>query len=181
MLKPLGYDEVQIIDHQEQLPPGGYLCKIMNIEERKSKKGKDMIVVSIDIADGEYKDFFLNRYRANKNIDKKWPAGATSYILVEGKDGWASEGYKKFLVYTERSNNFQIDWAKDWDQFRGKCIGATFRREQFQGNNGLAFATKICWFNTIEQILKGVEVPADKLLNLSASYNNVENDDDLPF
>ena len=45
----------------EQLPKGAYVCKILNVEEQTSKKGHSMVVVSFDIAEGEYKDFYMTQ------------------------------------------------------------------------------------------------------------------------
>lgn len=182
MKKPNGYDEVQINEPSKQLPAGNYICKILNVEETFSKKSQPILIVSVDIAEGEYKDFFKKAYQENKDAQKKWPIGGRKYTLIEDANGMATEQYKKFLVYTEKSNNFQIDWARDWDQLKGKLIGASFRREQFLGNNGPAFSTRLCWFHTIDQIRKGeLDIPEDKLLPSYQQGASAELEDDLPF
>lgn len=181
MRKPKDYDTTQINEF-EQLPSGGYICKIIGVKEKKSQNGNDMIVVAVDIAEGEYKGYFQQKFDASNKPDKKWPNSATSYILIENQYGGTNERFKKFVTYTEISNKFFVDWSSDWSQFKGKLIGATFRREQFEGDNGLAFTTKIAWFNTTEQIRHGVKAPEDKLLKQTNTKQAAEeDDDDLPF
>lgn len=181
MKKPAGFDELQVREGG-QLAPGGYVCRIIGVKEQKSKTGKDMIVVAVDVEEGESKGYFKDKFDANTKADKTWPNAAVSYILLEDKDGNANEQFKKFITYAEKSNNMVVNWGADYNQFKGKLIGATFRREQFQGNNGLAFNTKVAWFNTVEQIRKGVDVPADKLLQgVAQPQANDTDDSDLPF
>ena len=55
----------------EPLPAGGYIAKILNAEVKEYTWG-EVLVVSFDIAEGEYKDFFANQYKANSNEDKMW-------------------------------------------------------------------------------------------------------------
>ena len=48
MNKPNGFDETQGFSSFEQLEEGGHVLRILNVEERKSQAGNDMIVVSFD-------------------------------------------------------------------------------------------------------------------------------------
>lgn len=59
MEKLQGYDEAQAITGEyERLEAGGYICKIKSAKEEKSKTGKKMLVLALDITEGEKKDFF---------------------------------------------------------------------------------------------------------------------------
>lgn len=177
MFKPNNYDDLNI-DEAAQLPPGGYICKIKNIKETRSKAGNLMLVIELDISEGEYTDFFSKRFnRARvKNASAAWPNGGTKYIPITYTDGNASVQFKKFIVCTEQSNNFRVDWGSEWTQLINRVVGVTFRREEFIGNNGPAFAVKIFEFATTDDIRKGVPLPKDKLLEKTP-----ENDEDLPF
>ena len=51
MEKVQGYDEAQAITGEyEVLEAGGYICKIVNAKEDKSKSGKRMLVLAIEIS-----------------------------------------------------------------------------------------------------------------------------------
>ena len=45
----------------ERLPKGNYVCKILNVEEVTYKNGKRGIKISFDIAEGDYKDFYIKQ------------------------------------------------------------------------------------------------------------------------
>ena len=57
MIKPNNYENISIFG--EELELGGHVCKIMKVEETKSKSGRDMIVISLDIAEGKQKRSFI--------------------------------------------------------------------------------------------------------------------------
>ena len=55
-----GYEEAQAITGEyEKLEAGGYICKIVNAKEEKSKSGKRMLVLQLDIIEGERKEYFI--------------------------------------------------------------------------------------------------------------------------
>ena len=56
---------------KEQLPAGGYIAKIMDAKEIGYDWG-NVLLISFDIAEGEYKDFFAKDYRNQQQEDKKW-------------------------------------------------------------------------------------------------------------
>ena len=51
MKQPKNYKETQGYGEFEPLALGGHICKIMGVKEQKSKTGRDMIVISLDIAE----------------------------------------------------------------------------------------------------------------------------------
>lgn len=192
MEKPKNYDEVQAFaDGSVQLPPGGYICKIVKVEESESQNKKALVKIALDIAEGEYKDFYRTKFNNDTRTDKKW--GCVVYQLILDNDGNANRGFKTFNTSVEESNTgFTTVWGNDYCKaLKGKLIGGIFRREQFETADGKkAFSTKCYMFRSVETIRKGVEVPEDKLLDTNSSSNNntkpykVEqsvDDDDLPF
>lgn len=59
MEKVQGYEEAQAITGEyERLNAGGYICKIISAKEEKSKSGKRMLVLALDIVEGDKKRFF---------------------------------------------------------------------------------------------------------------------------
>lgn len=189
MNKPKNYDETYSYSYTENkaLPPGGYICKIMGVKESKSKSNKDMIEISLDIAEGDFKNFYTDKYKADTRKEKKW--GCVVYQLTEDEEGNCNRGLKTFLTSVEESNSgFSVVWGdKFCDSLKGKAVGGVFRREQFSGQYGLAFVTRCCSFRSVQTIIDGIEVPGDKMLDdkkdkATTAYTvSSVNDDDLPF
>ena len=193
MQKPKNYDTVTEYGEFEPLELGGHICKIMNVEETKSSTGKDMLKISLDIAEGKQKDYYSKQYKADTRNPKKW--GCIVYQLVEDNDGNTSRGLKTFIKAVAKSNpNFKEDeiWNdKFGEYFKGKLIGGVFGREQFKTQDGkLKWSTKCVNFRDVETIKRGVSVPEDKYLNgeqksggntnFAASFDTFD-DGDLPF
>lgn len=168
MRKPDGYDEAQAITGDTKaLPPGGYVCQIKNAVEQTTKTGKTMLVLLLDVAEGEYTEYFQRIYDANTSGNKKWPNGGIYRQLTEGK---SIDFFKGMITCIEKSNPgyvaFDANGILDEKLLRGKLIGCVFGREQYEKDNGsLAFATKVMQVRSIEAIRAGVEPPEDKLLS----------------
>lgn len=190
MKKPEGYDELNI--DYTALPAGGYVCKIMQVKEVDQRDFK-FLEVSLDVAEGEYKDHFSKLYKNNSKKEKRW--GCVKNVFVnEYKTDRTSRDFKRFCVYTEKSNpGFQVLWGSPFEAcFKGQLIGVVFGREQFMGSNGPAWACKPCVFLPAEDIRQGkFEVPEDKKIEgAKTTEGHVENGffftesantDDLPF
>lgn len=187
MNKPSDYDNINI--NTTQVPAGGYVCKIMQVEEVQSKAGRDMLIVSLDIAEGDYKDHFAQSYKADTRDNKKW--SCNYYILTKDKDGNTNRDLKRFCVAVEDSNNgFNVAWGdKFCDCFKGKLLGALFGREQFLGTNGYAWSCKPKHLLSADRIRQGqFDTPEDKPYKepaeLTGQFFASANDasgDDLPF
>ena len=54
------YDKTQSYQDREELPVGAYIMKIMGAEVKENKVGQ-YVQISMDIAEGQYKDFFAPR------------------------------------------------------------------------------------------------------------------------
>lgn len=196
MIKPQDFENVQAFTGFEQLAAGGHICKIMNVEETKSKAGRDMVVIYIDTdrADSQ-PEYFTQQYKSNSNPNKKWSNNATIRQLVLDAEGATNRGFKTFIEMVEKSNNgFKVQWGDKFAAcFKGKLVGGVFGREEYLNNYGESkFAVKFQSFRTVEDIRKGVEVPKDKLLNPGSNSNSnapdiygdmtpVEDGEDMPF
>ena len=98
----------------------------------------------------------------------------------------------KGLIENIENSNTGYRW--DWNEagLKGKRFGGVFGREEFRGDNGTAWVTKLKSIRSIEG-LKNAVVPADKPLDKannahtgkdfsSAGFSNFEpSEDDLPF
>lgn len=187
MEKVQGYDEAQAITGEyERLNAGGYIYKIISAKEEKSKSGKRMLVLALDIAEGDKKDFFRNRFNDNSNPDKKWPAGAIYRQMLEGEK---AAGFLKGLMTSLEASNDGFKW--DWDEKKLanlKC-GAIFGEEEYEKMDGsVGTTTKVKFIRTVKAIQDGnFKVPELKKLPEKGEafedfVNSVTSDnDDLPF
>lgn len=193
MKKPNNWETTQAYGTFEKLELGGHICEIKEVKETKSKNGKDMLVISLDIAEGAQKGYYAKLYRESTRENKKW--GCVVYQLIEDNEGNTNKGLKTFIEAVKKSNP-GFDENKIWDCadlntiFKGKRVGGVFGREQYKNMNGeLRWSTKCTQFRDIETIKKGVEVPEDKYLpgqNLAvkvddSDFDEIISDDDLPF
>lgn len=71
--KPSNYDNQQVLPEQSfmRLPKGGYVCKILTVEEQTSKAGNPYLLINMDIAEGEYIGFFADDYNKQSG-EKRW-------------------------------------------------------------------------------------------------------------
>ena len=187
MKKPNNYDNTPVQDGYTPLQLGGHVCKIVKLEETKSKTGKDMLKIYLDIADGEQKDYYKQRFDNDTRTEKKW--GCVVYILVEDNEGNTNRAFKTFIDSVEKSNGgFTVKWGEDFGkQFKNKLVGGVFGREEYiNPNNERKFATKCRYFTTIDRVRKGIEPPKDKLLQNKSTFPGYEptqedESDDFPF
>lgn len=139
----------------DPLPVGGYVAKIMNAEVKEYTWG-EVLVVSFDIAEGEYKDFFANQYKANTNEDKKWKGNFRITVPQEGNQFFESEK-KRFgnaIACIEESNN-GYHW--DWDEakLKGKLVGVLFRNFEWEIDGNTGWSTECGAFVSVDDIRNG--------------------------
>lgn len=184
MEKLAGYEEAQALTGEfERLEAGGYICKIVSAKEETSKSGKRMLVIALDIAEGDKKDFFRNRFTENANPDKKWPAGGVYRQMLEGDK---AVGYLKGLMTSLEASNTGFKW--DWDEKKLKDLkcGAIFGEEEYEKLDGsVGTTTKVKFIRTVKVIQDGnFKVPELKKLPQKGeafdSFGTIA-DDDLPF
>ena len=198
MNKPQGFDEVQGFSSFEQLEEGGHILRILNVEEKQSQAGNDMIVISFD-TDKEDKQpgYFKEKYNSDMRSDKKWPAGGRTYQVWTGSNGICSKGFKTFIECVEASNNgFKVQWGNNFTAcLKNKLIGGCFGKEEYLNSYGESkFAVKLSGFRTVQDVKEGkVQAPKRKLLdsnnnNFGGNSNNDNygdvtpvDDGDMPF
>lgn len=117
----------------EQLPPGGYVCKIIGARQEEYSWG-DVVVIAFDINEGEQKDFYKKLFDADDREDKKWKGTYRLNVPKDDgseKDGWTKRNFKTFTDALEDSNTgYRFDW--DETKFKGKLFGATFATTFYQ-------------------------------------------------
>lgn len=186
------YESTQTYGNYEQLPKGGYVVKILGVEV-KNYSGRDSIVLSCDIAEGDYKDHFAKDYRSQEGDNKKWHCTAFVGIPTDDgsqRDGWTKRAFKTFTKALEDSNEgYSFDW--DEKKFKGKLVGGLFNIREYEGNDRqIRQSTSLSGWTSVEKIRSGnYKLPKDKLLERKPEQ--VENvgygtpvafsDEDLPF
>ena len=186
MEKLKGYDEAQAITGEyEKLNAGGYICKIKSAKEEKSKTGKRMLVIALDILEGDKKDFFKKRFDEDTRAEKKWPAGAIYRQMLEGEK---AAGFLKGLITSIEASNEGFKW--DWDEKKLanlKC-GAIFGEEEYEKLDGsVGTSTKVKFIRTVKSIEEGnFKIPEIKKLPQKGEafedfVNSETSDEDLHF
>ena len=155
MNKPNAYDETQSGGEFTPVELAGHRMVIKQVNETKSKTGKDMIVVLFDFADDDKQPgYFMEQFQNDIRPDKKWPNQATQYILTEDADGKCTRNFKTFTTCVEHSNaGFSVQWGDKFCQcFKGKKIGGVFG-EQMDYYNGEEKKKRVLrWFVSLDKV-----------------------------
>lgn len=171
------------------LPADGYVCKIMGAKVQEYSSCT-MLVVSIDIAEGEFKDYYTNDYRSQTVEDKKWRGNLRLYVPNEDNPGKYEEStrrkFKSFTNALEDSNNFTWEW--DETKLKGLFLGLVFRNEQWVKDDKSGWKAQPFKCISVADIRSGdFTIPNDKPnkdapkeSTTPAGFDVVE-DDDLPF
>ena len=166
MKKLNGYEAAQVYSEQERLPAGGYVLKILDVKYQENNWG-DVILLSFDIAEGEYKDFYAANYRAQNQEDKKWKGAYRLRVPKDDgseQDSWTMRRFKTVISNFEESNS-GYHWNWDEQTLKGKAIGALFNNKEYEFGCRHGFFTNCHSLVTAEKIRSGkFKIPADTLL-----------------
>lgn len=191
MRKFSNWENVKAAAERPVLPKGGYIVKIMDakVTTYSGSKGTfEKLEISVDIAEGEFRDFYANDYRSQQMEDRRWKGVLRQYIPADDgseKDEWTKSVFKAMTDAIEDSNpGYHWDWNEAG--LKGKTVGALFRSEEWEYQGKTGFATRCFKFIPSELIKTGkFKVPADKLLtnavSVSKDYEEISSDGDLPF
>lgn len=168
-MKPIkDFDKIEAkgMDDFKALPIGAYECKIINaVENHNEQSGKTTLKVMVDIASGEYKDYFKKRYDNNTAIDRRWDNNATKYLAFEGEN---TSYFKGFITCVENSN---VGYIWDWDEtkLKGKKLCGVFQYEEYEKQDGTrGIKVRLSKFRSLDK-LKDIEV-SDSIKMLDGSY-----------
>lgn len=162
------FDKVEAkgMDDFKGLPIGAYECVIKDARlNHNEETGKNTLKISIDIASGEYKDYFLKAYETDTRIDRKWNNNAVRYLAYEG-DNVAF--FKGFLTVIENSN---IGYKWNWEEstLKGKKVCGVFQYEEYEKQDGTkGIKVRLSKFRSLDK-LKDIEV-SDSIKMLDGSY-----------
>lgn len=162
--------EAKGMDDFKALPIGAYECKIINaVENHNEQSGKTTLKVMVDIASGEYKDYFKKRYDSNTAIDRKWDNNATKFLAFEGEN---TSFFKGFITIVENSN---VGYKWNWEEstLRDKKLVGVFQYEQYEKQDGTkALKVRLTKFRSLDK-LGEIEV-SDSVKMLDGTYVDYE-------
>ena len=162
--------EAKGMDDFRGLPIGAYECIIKDARiNHNEQSGKDTFKVSVDIANGEYKDYFQKMYEADTRIDRKWNNNAVRYLAFSG-DNVAY--FKGFITTVENSN---VGYTWDWDEtkLKGKKVCGVFQYEEYEKQDGTkGVKVRLSKFRSLEK-MKDIEV-SDSVRLLNGSYMTID-------
>lgn len=193
-MKPINnFDKVQAAGAIDILPAGAYVCKIEKCTEEKNKSGTGThLAILFDIAEGDYRGFFMADWKAQNREDKFWRGIIRQNVPDEKSEKYDMQCrfFKAFVNAVEDSNS---GFAWDWDEakLKGKLIGVVFREIEKQSQRGTVYtvtnADSIC---SVEAARAGtVKIPERKLLSVPGSPAftpakgpvSIDQDEDVPF
>lgn len=187
MKKWNGYETTQIVGAKKKLPAGGYVCRIIDAKEETYGWGS-VLVISFDIAEGEYKNFYREQYE-KQNGTKKWKG---TYRLNcpkdngDPKDERTKKTFKTFIYHIEQSNQgYKWDWNEG--NLKGKLFGGIFGEKEYEVDGNSGFYTTIRYTTDINS-LENAQIPKPIMLNKVVQNNltppttvDWEDDESLPF
>lgn len=185
-----GLEIKKSVSASEPLPAGGYVAKILNAKVEEYSWG-EVLVISFDIADGEYKDFFSKQYKENTREDKKWKGNFRLTVPNEGNQYFDSQK-RTFgnAIWAIEESNPGYHW--DWNEtaLKGKTVGVLFRNYEYDVEGRQGWSTECCTFVSVEDVRAGnFKQPKDKPLRNKPTNNITESnftvldevESELPF
>ena len=174
---------------------GGYICEIIDSKVEQSKKGNDMLVLAIDIAEGDYKGFFAKQFEERKNNAKspekavKYPNNAVIRCVLSGEN-WINR-FKGIITSIEKSNE-GFNWKScngDESKLKGLMVGAIFSEEEYERLDGsVGTAVKVHHLRSVDAIKNGdYKIPnIKKLPSKGEAFEDFmsltdSNSEELPF
>lgn len=172
------FDKIQESGSFEKLPVGGYIIKILTVDDVPEK---EYLKIFFDINEGEKKGFFQKAFEEDARAEKKWP-NAGSFIRSYKEK--ALPMFKGFTNAIENSNK-GYKWNFDEKSLVNKTVGVVIGEEQYLNQKGqVRTRTYVSAVRSVDTIKKGeFTVPELKKLDATKVSSNQTKQDDFvdPF
>jgi hypothetical protein len=159
------------------LPIGAYECIIKDARINKNEEnGKETFKVSIDIASGEFKDYFLKRFDNSTINPKKWDNNAVRYLAFQGDN---ASYFKGFITCVENSNpGYKWDW--DETKLEGKKVCGVFQYEEYEKQDGSkAVKVRLNKFRSLDKMKEANDNLSDSVRLLNGTYLSIDDYNEL--
>ena len=166
-----GWENIKENSGFEKLSPGGYIVKLLNIQDVPEK---EYLKISFDIDEGEKKGFFTEQYKNNTQTDKKWPNAGS---FIRSYKATAASMFRGFTNAVENSNKgYTFDFNEE--SLKGKKVGVIVAEEEYVNQKGqVRVRTYVSAVRSVDTIKKGeFTVPELKKLNITKTTNQPPND-----
>ena len=140
------------------LPAGAYVAKIKGVKIEGNEPDQQL-VLRVDVCEGPYTDYFLNRYKREKENSRYEPRYKGDYKLrIPNEDNtkamYPESDLRRFndAIYRIEQSNEGYTW--DWDEkgLVGKLVGINMQASEY---NGYEF-TKIGRLEIAGDVRKGI-------------------------
>ena len=195
-MKDYGFNRDNAYKDFDRIPKGGYVLKIMAVKYEEGQNGNsDKLRLQVDVAEGEYKDYYKKSYEADTRENKKWSGVVEIWCPKNDgseKDGWTKKTFDTCFAAIEDSNpGFRFDGVHE-NTLVGKVVGGVIYREDYEKDGQVKTVHKFDKrLITVDAARKGTyREPKDKILNKSAEiktdsdgFVNIPTgvSDELPF
>lgn len=162
--------EAKGVDDFKPLPIGAYECIIKEVGiNHNEQTGKNTLRIAVDIATGEYKDYYQKRYDNNTSAEKRWDNNATRYLAYEGDN---VSYFKGFITCVENSNT-GYKWNWDEKTLLNKKICGVFLYEEYEKQDGTkAVKVRLNKFRSLEK-MKDIFI-SDNVRLLDGTYMSID-------
>lgn len=178
-MRPIkGYNEAQTSGEFERLPAGGYVIRITDVKDDPSK---EYLIITYDIAEGAYKDFY-------KSTDADH---VKTHQFIRSYKPTALGMFKAFISAIDKTNGTAFgdsieDRGLNERMLIGRTLGVLIGEEEYENNRGeIRTMLKVRLCVDAERIRKGVfKVPELKKLERKPSMPTgftPFTEDDIPF
>lgn len=125
-MKPINnWDAIEEMGTSEfrKLPAGGYVVKILSVEDKKDKSYLELVY---DIAEGEYKDYYSDDWGKDHPYAHQFRRSYTE----------KAQGFFKGFIKNVEASNKGYTWNWDEKTLVGKVVGIVLGEEEYNKTNG---------------------------------------------
>ena len=162
--------EAKKVSTREVLPAGGYVVKILDVQEITYSWG-NVLEISFDVVEGDYAGFFKKDYAGQIQEDKKWRGKYRLSIPNDDgsdKDAWTKRTFGGAIFAVEDSNP-KFRWTWDEKALKGLIVGTLFRNKEWEMNGNSGWTTECSAFISADDVRSGnFKIPKDKALKKEA-------------
>jgi len=181
------YENIRASSVARALPSGGYVGKVMGTKIGTYSDGRECLIISLDITEGEYIGYYAERYRNDPEETRRWKGNFRLTIPSDDgseRDSKDKRSFKTAMVSIEESNP-GYHW--DWNELglKGKTVGFLVRQKEWSFNGSTGWAPEIYKLIAADDARQGnFKKIADKPIvarNVPNAAEEIASGGDLPF